>query len=146
MGTRTEIVYLCDLCGSDSQASTHTLTVDNHATEFEACPHCWQELLTHVARIDKVGRTPKRKQAKARTYPFPGESWKFTSHALIRMGERHLSPADVTAVAEQPEICRPGREPDVEIRVGLDVKVVVRPHTREILTAARREERLASAS
>lgn len=142
-------VLVCDLCGKEddreaTEVCTHTLTVDNHATEFETCGPCWQGILGSVSRVDKVGRTPKRRKTKAKVHPFPGESWRFSSHALVRMGERHLSPADVVVAAEEPEQRRPGKEADLEVRIRDDIKVVVNPDRREILTASRRDERTPS--
>lgn len=144
MASKKIVTLVCDICQSDDMVETHILTVDGVTKEAEACWACWNRALTPLLPFSKVGRDvqpPKPvKVKKADIVPFPGQSWKFTSHALIRLGERHLDPTQAAFAAEKPEINHPGRTPDTEVHVRGPIKVVIQPAKRLILTAARRDE------
>ena len=90
----------------------------------------------------KAGRrpTPMKVSGKKNVVTFPGEAWTFSSHALIRLGERHLDPSAAAAVAENPATVYPGLNPGTEVRVGGGIKVVILPAKRLILTVASRNE------
>ena len=143
MATKTEIIFVCDLCKSEKDVQTHKVTVDNHAVEIDACRKCWQGVLSSIAAVDRVGRVPKQKgKKKQKVFPFPGESWMFTPHALIRLGERKIGPDEVIKAIENPEITTPGDQPELEVRISAGIKAVVDPHDRTIITAAYRDEEL----
>lgn len=141
MVTKTIITYVCDLCEGDDMVETHLVNVDGKAVEAEACLTCWQKVLENLAVFSVAGRpiTPV-KVKKADVVAFPGESWKFTSHALIRLGERHLDPSQAAFAAEKPEVSRPGRDPETFIHTTGPIKVAIKPKKRLILTVARRNE------
>lgn len=143
MASRTIISYVCDMCDGDDMVETHVLNIDGKAVEADACLTCWQKVLENLAVFSVAGRpvTPV-KVKKADIVPFPGESWKFTSHALIRLGERHLNPTQAAFAAEKPEVSRPGREPGTLIHTTGPIKVAIDPTRRLILTAAKRSEEI----
>lgn len=147
VATRTIVTFVCDLCESDDMVETHTLNVDGKAVEADACLPCWQKVLENLAVFSVVGRPITRaKVRKADVVPFPGESWKFTSHALIRLGERHLNPTQAALAAEKPDVSRPGREPGTLVHTTGPIKVAIDPTRRLILTVARRSEEIETAS
>lgn len=130
------------MCDGEDMVETHRLNIDGKAVEAEACLTCWQKVVENIAVFSVVGRpvTPTRKVKKADIVPFPGESWKFTSHALIRLGERHLDPSQAAFAAEKPQVSRPGRNPGTLIHTTGPIKVAIDPTRRLILTVAKRAE------
>ena len=146
MGNRQVVVDVCDRCGRAAPlavVSTHRLALDGHTVEFEACERCWSDTLGTLAWIGKAGRKvprPYRKVAPiADAVPWPGTPWVFTSHALIRLGERKLSPLDVIGAAENPEHTYPGEIPESEVRVRGRIKAVVSTERHIIITAANKD-------
>jgi hypothetical protein len=142
VAVRKIIVDVCDLCGGDDMVETHCMTIDGTSVEAEACVPCWQKVIENLAVFSRVGRRPQPKKVTARKeiVAFPGESWRFTSHALIRLGERHISPCEAALAAEEPEIAHPGRDGRSEVRIKDKVKVVIDVRKRLVLTVSRREE------
>lgn len=142
MATREVVVYVCDRCGSEDMVDTHTLYVDGNGVEFDLCPDCWQGVVAQFADLHKMGRKPEVKKVTKRgsTFRWPGEEWQFSSHALLRMGERHIRPEDVIEAADNPTTSRPGREPELEVRARHGVKAVVNPARRIVVTVAKRDE------
>lgn len=141
MTARKITVLVCDDCGSDELGAveTHQVTVDGRAIEAEICQRCWQKLCAAFAAFATHGRAlPLRTPARAK--PFPGTTWKFSSHALVRLGERHIDPMEILPVVEDPTITRPGRASDLEIREKGNLKVVVAPERGVIITVAKRSE------
>lgn len=74
-------------------------------------------------------------------------SYTFTDHALQRMTKRHLSKQDVLAAISSPEkITAPGKNsdwPDAEVWLVDDIKAVVNPKRRRIITVMWRWEEIA---
>ena len=70
----------------------------------------------------------------------PGTTWRFTSHALIRCGERNLDPLEIVRVLDDPTLTRPGKASDQEIRERNGVKAVCVPERGIVLTVARKGE------
>lgn len=142
MASKRIVTLVCDVCGTDDMVETHTISVDLTTVEGEACLTCWQSILEKFAVFAKAGRQPKPIKVSKRSeiVDFPGESWRFTAHSLVRMGERRLNPHAVAMAADQPEITHAGRDADSEVRIRGKIKVVVSPRRRVILTAGRREE------
>ena len=144
MSKREVVVLVCDLCESDDLVDTHCVIVDGHAVELEACDPCWADIMEGFAGVARVGRKVKAKRVKkSEVVPFPGESWSFRHHALIRIGERQLNPVDVAKAADDPEVTHAGRAPGTEVHIRKGIKVVVRPEQRLIITAGDRDEQLA---
>jgi len=145
MAAKETIVWVCDVCGAESPDSmeiqTRQIIVDGRGAEAEACETCWAGILGAFALFAKSARllplrTPKLRGAKS----IPGSAWRFTSHALIRCGERGLDPVEIVAAIEAPTIVRPGRASDQEIRERGSVKAVVVPDRGVVVTVARKGE------
>jgi len=135
------VVLECDGCGSeDVDVQTRQISVDGRAVEAEQCPACWQKICTAFAAFASHGRAlPLRTPVKGAT-PWPGSAWKFSPHALMRLGERKIDPSDIIKTIEQPTITRPGRASDLEIRERGAYKAVVAPARGIVITCARRAE------
>lgn len=145
MATREIVTLECDLCGGDDMVQTHTLVVDGSAVECEACLTCWQAIMNYLVPFSKAGRKPTpTKIRKKDVVPFPGLAWAFSSHALIRLGERHLDPTHAVKAAEDPELSHPGLQPFTEVRIRDEVKVVIDPRKRLVLTVSKRGEEVES--
>lgn len=145
------VVLICDMCGDEDGTDTlrglvtvhtHSMVLDGHAVEAEACERCWEKYLAAFVTFRQIGRKPKKVKAKEdaiEVVPFPGTRWHFTYHALLRMGERRLNPLDVIQAAEKPKIVHAGRTPDSEIRILGNLKVTIQPEKRRVITAGYRE-------
>lgn len=146
MSTKKTVVLICDLCGGEHLVETHRLSIDRHAVELEACDDCWTRVVVKLGPVAAASRpasatiAEKSRRAARKAVAMPGTSWRFTSHALIRMGERHLTPTEVVQAADNPEVERPGTEPGCLIRVAGPIKVVVDPDNQAIITASRRTD------
>lgn len=144
MATKEIVVMVCDLCGGDDLVTTHTMVVDGEAIVFETCDKCWAEqVLPPFAALAKAGRKPEpatKVSKRGNVKTMPGTEWKFTSHALLRMGERHIDPTEAVEAADYPEVTRPAREPGLQLRALHGVKVVVNESRRIIVTVAKRDE------
>lgn len=143
MATRKVIVLTCDMCGTTDLVQTHNMLVDGNAIEFETCDSCWGKTLGPIAVLSKVGRKPAKLQRvsmKADVVDFPGETWKFTAHALERLGSRHISPHQACRAAEDPQLTRGAKDPKCQIRERNNIKVVVNEEKRLILTVANTTE------
>lgn len=116
----------------------HRIVVDGTARDAEACDTCWSATLALFARWAAQGRAPSVKKAKVdELVGWPDTEWRFTAHALKRMGERFVKPLDVLKTIAQPEIKRPGEAADEEIWQRGDTKVVVVPSRQVIKTVAK---------
>lgn len=145
MATKETIVFVCDGCGTESadsmEVQTRQIIVDGRGAEAEVCVPCWTGILGAFALFVKSGRllplrTPGLRAAKS----IPGTAWRFTSHALIRCGERNLDPVEIVEAIEDPTIIRPGRASDQEIRERGTLKAVVVPSRGVVVTVARKGE------
>lgn len=150
---RREVVVLaCDWCDrseGEVLVETHTVAVDGRPVEVEACEVDWQSVLEAFAVVAVKGRRVKEERKvkrprppKVESSPFPGTDWRFTNHALIRMGQRRINPIDVIAAADSPAFTHEGEEGD-GVMVHQDrngLRVVLDPTRRAILTAAVRDE------
>lgn len=145
MAEKRTIVLVCDLCereaGDAVGVETRTIVVDGVGAEAEACDGCWEQLMVSFSVFATRGRrlpprTPKLRGAKS----IPGSPWRFTSHALIRCGERNLDPVEIVEAIDDPTIVRPGRASDQEIRERGTLKAVVVPERGIVVTVARRGE------
>lgn len=67
MASKIETILVCDLCESESLVDTHTLEIDGHRVELEACDPCWGAMVEHVAPVAKVGRKISRSKRRQRT-------------------------------------------------------------------------------
>lgn len=139
MVQRREVVLVCDFCGTEGKmVETHRLAVDGTARDAEACDTCWSSTLASFAQWATAGRAPSVRKAKvADIVAWPGTEWRFTNHAMQRMGERRVKPLDVLKVIAAPEIKRPGEEADVEIWQRGDTKIYVIPDRQIIKTVAK---------
>lgn len=148
MASRTVVTLECDLCHRDETETdgveTHRVTVDGNAVEAEACLECWARAIACLDWFARAGRAPEPKRLRIVSrdpVPWPGEAWQFTSHALVRIGERFLNPVDVIRVADHPATTYPGVKEGLLVCVGKGgLKVVVNPSRRTIVTASSREE------
>lgn len=147
--TRVELV--CGFCGKGQDGGaiveTHELAVDQTAYEEEVCDPCWDKLLIHFAPFATTGRKVKRKARKAPktsrdAVAFPGTPWRFSSHAMTRLGQRKIDPVELLKMIESPTVTRPGNSDDVEIRENDRLKAVVAPERFVIVTAAYHDEDL----
>lgn len=154
MASREVIVLVCDLCGKDTEndgvlVDTHLVHVDGMTVEAEVCARCWAKAIKSLMPLAEAGRpAPKRvPNVSRRTVEWPGSMWQFSSHALVRIGERYLNPVDVLHVAEYPDTTYPGIKPNLEVRVGSGgIKVVVNPEKAVIVTASARDEEVEQVS
>jgi hypothetical protein len=143
MASKKVVVISCDLCGTEDLVETHNMVVDGNPIEFEACDSCWGKTLEPIAILAKVGRKPPKLvkvSGRKNVMEFPGESWKFTAHALGRMGSRHISPTQACKAADDPQITRGARDPKAQVRVRNHIKVVVDEERRLILTVSNETE------
>lgn len=145
MVQRRTVVLVCDLCGRESdgnqEVETRQVMVGRVGAEAEVCAPCWSDLLAAFAPMATAGRplplrTPRLRSVKG----YPGTSWRFSSHALIRCGERNVDPTEVVRVIEDPTLVRPGRASDQEIRERGTLKAVVVPERGIVVTVARKGE------
>lgn len=145
MSERREIVLVCDLCGAESNVDptveTRSVNVNGAGAEAEVCGSCWGGILAAFSVFATKGRklaerTPRRLRSAAKA--FPGSTWRFSSHALIRCGERNVDPLEVVAAIEDPSVTRPGRASDQEIRERGYLKAVVIPDRGVVVTVARK--------
>lgn len=152
---RSRIELVCGFCGKGQDdgavVDTHRLGVDGTAYDEEVCDPCWDRLLVHFAPFATTGRkVPKTAAKKARrprdAVAFPGTQWRFSSHAMMRLGERKIDPVELLKMIDSPTVVRPGNSDDVEIREGARLKAVVAPERFVIVTAAHHDEDLAEAA
>ena len=119
---------------------THRVNVDGTARDAEACDTCWSKTLALFATWAIAGREPTIKRSKVTDLvEWPDTPWRFTSHAILRMGERFVKPHDVLKVIAMPEIKRPGEAADEEIWQRGNTKIVVIPDRQVIKTVAKLE-------
>jgi hypothetical protein len=145
MAERRTVVLMCDMCEQDADdnlnVQTRQVIVDGNGVEAEVCDPCWSTFLGTFATFSARGRalparTPKLRNVKS----IPGTTWRFTSHALIRCGERNLDPVEIVEAIEDPTLIRPGRASDQEIRERGYLKAVVVPDRGIVVTVARKGE------
>lgn len=140
MASSREIILVCDSCETEDRSAmveTHRVTVDGQTREAEMCAGCWQTLMAVFLPFASGGRTPeKRKVKKSDLVEWPDTPWKFTHHAMKRLGERKISPRRVLKVIAQPELTRPGKFDGDQIWVRDGIQVVVNPDTMHIFTAS----------
>jgi hypothetical protein len=144
---RREVPYLvCDVCSVDELGDpaagikTHRIAFDGVAMEAEVCKRCTDDLLVGFARFATVGRRVPIRTRIADAVPFPGTAWQFSAHALTRLGERHIDPLLAIAAADDPQVTRPGRASDLEVRQRGKVKAVVAPARGVIVTVGGAED------
>jgi hypothetical protein len=142
MASRQEVVLVCDVCGieGDPDVETRRIGVEGIEVEAEICGKDWAELLAVFAVFARAGRQVPARTKLRNVKAMPGTAWRFTSHALIRCGERNLDPAEIVSVIEDPSVTRPGRASDQEIRERNGVKAVVVPERGVVVTVARKGE------
>lgn len=63
MVTRTEVVLVCDLCGTEG-ADTHTIALDKKAVELESCSRCWAKVETSLIPTLQAGRRRASRRRK----------------------------------------------------------------------------------
>lgn len=145
MAEKRTVVLVCDLCNEDAddnlEVQTRQVIVNGQGAEAEVCDPCWSTFLGAFAQFAAKGRalptrTPRLRSAKS----IPGTTWRFTSHALIRCGERNMDPAEIVLAIDDPTIIRPGRASDQEIRERGYIKAVVVPDRGIVVTVARKGE------
>lgn len=140
---REVIVLVCDLCERGEPevvVETHRVVVDSIARDAEACVECWQGVVEAFVPFAAAGRQPAKVTKTTKAFDWPGSSWKFSSHAMQRMGERKVSPEEVLRVVGDPEIRLPGKASDQEVWTRNGTKVVVVPERQVVVTVARRDE------
>ena len=136
------VVLECDLCGAEGEGvETHRIHIDAIARLAEVCARCWEGIVASFAVFATAGRAPEIKTQKAgKALEWPGTPWRFSSHALLRMGQRKVTPQDVLRALDNPEIKRPGKASDQEIWQRGQTKVVVVPDRQVIITVANGSE------
>lgn len=144
---KRQIPYLvCDVCGVDELAdpaagiSTHRIGFDGVTLEAEVCKRDTDDLLVAFARFASHARKVPNRTRIADAVAYPGTAWKFSSHALERLGSRKMDPLLVLAAADDPQVTRPGRASDLEVRQRGKVKAVVAPERGVIVTVAHVDE------
>lgn len=161
MTSRAVVLLVCDRCGTsnaEDEVETHQIA----GLEGEACKRCWKDIYTESleAWLDATRTLVEREPAKRRyqrrqslssvelanqvngqdVTQWPDTPWRFTSHALLRMGERHIMMEDLLPILKSPAATRPGDKQDgIEVWWTGDVKVVVNPEQRAVLTVAHME-------
>ena len=146
MAQRRVVTLICDLCGGEDMVETHRISVDGTSRDAEACMSCWSKVMAAFAGFATSGREPEKKRYKKdELLQWPDSPWKFTNHAMLRMGQRHVSPAAVLRVLGEQEVRRPGKYDGEEIWQRGDVKVVVVPDRMIVKTVARTVSDLAEA-
>lgn len=140
MARREVIVLVCDLCESEDMVETHRVTVDGVTRDAEVCSNCWGTTTACLTAFYAVSREPSVKVSRVKAMEWPGTEWRFSSHALQRMGERHVTPEAALKVCDDPELRRPGKASDQEIWTRNGTKVVVVPERRIIVTVARQSD------
>lgn len=150
MSRRERVVLVCDVCEKDEDQTegiaTRRVHVDRIDVEAEVCMSCWGGLVKSLLPLSRVGRKPQQQPQRRRqlvvkggAMSWPDSDWQLTSHAVMRIGERHLDPARVIEVAEHPDVSRPSRDlHEAYVHESSDIKVVVIPHRKVIVTAAAR--------
>jgi hypothetical protein len=144
---RREIPRLeCDVCGRDDSdpdvgVETHRVTFDGVTIEGELCKRDLDGLLGSFAVFATHGRKVPTKTRVVGAKAFPGTEWRFSSHALKRLGERKIDPVEIIAVIDNPTITRPGNATDLEIRERGRLKAVVAPERAIVVTVAKTDER-----
>lgn len=58
MVTRTEVIFTCDLCGTDQDVKTHSTSLDGRMIEVELCDKDWAAITLVVEPLVEVGRRP----------------------------------------------------------------------------------------
>lgn len=150
MATITRVTLHCEWCDTTDMVETYSITVNGQKYEFEACPADYAERIVTpfgaIARTgrkvtpDKVASDPKYTR-RTKVEAMPGTEWRFTFHALTRMGQRRISPADVIAVAENPEMTHTSESDDaLFVYQGGKVRLTVDPTRKTIVTAALRDD------
>jgi hypothetical protein len=150
---KREVVRLvCDLCQLDEietdGVETRRLRLDRNEIECEVCHACWVRAVKHLLPLVKSGRQAKHSRTRTRTRTvsdgavrMPGTDWRFTSHALERIGERRLDPVRVVEVADHPAQTRPSTSlVEAMVHECNDVHVVVIASRKIIITAAGRDQ------
>ena len=139
MVQRREVVLVCDLCGTEGDlVETHRIVVDGNTRDAEACDSCWSSTLATFAVFATAGRAPAAKRYKKdELVQWPDTPWRFTNHAMLRMGERKVRPVDVLKVIAAPEVKRPGDTEDTEVWTRDNTKIVVSPARQVIQTVAK---------
>lgn len=144
MTTRQLVVLVCDVCERDADqvdgVETIRVEIDGVAVEAELCAEDRGRLLESFAVFAAKGRPVPRRTKLRNVKPWPGTTWRFTSHALIRCGERNLDPLEITSVLDDPALTRPGKASDQEIRERNGIKVVCVPERGIVVTVARKGE------
>lgn len=147
---KKEIPYLiCDVCGrseldndpAELQIETHRITFDGTTIEGDVCKVDTDGLLASFAVFATHGRKVPTKTKVVGAKPFPGTSWRFSAHALIRLGERKIDPMEILPVIDKPTVTRPGNASDLQIRERGNLKAVVAPERGIVITVARTDER-----
>src|SRR6187402_1534480 len=122
MSSRQEVILICDVCddgeGSEfaTDVETRRIGVEGVEVEAEICARHWEDLLSGFAVFATKGRPVPARTRLRGVKAYPGTTWRFTSHALIRCGERDLDPVEIVSVLDDPTMTRPGKASDQEIR------------------------------
>jgi hypothetical protein len=145
MAVKEVIVNVCDVCDHaepDVVVSAHRVVVDKTGVDIDTCDECWADVTPNLATIQKAGRriTAKVPKVTREVVEWPGSRWRFSAHALQRLGERHIDPLDAANVADDPAQTWPGIKPGLEVRSRGGVKVVVNPKSFTIATVSNRDE------
>lgn len=142
MTSRKVIELICDVCGRGEGADVETrrVGVDGVTVEAEVCATDWAGLMESFVVFARHGRKVPTKTKVTGAVPFPGTSWKFSAHALKRLGERKIDPTEIVRVIDNPGLTRPGNATDLEIRESRTLKAVVAPERGIIITVARHDE------
>lgn len=140
----TELV--CDACGRSDQGPhavtvlTRQVAVDGVAVEAELCDDDWAGLMASFAVFATHGRRVPTKTRVVGAKQLPGSEWRWSAHALVRLGERKIDPMQIVKMLEAPEVTRPGNATDLTICEGKGLKAVVAFERGIVITVARHDE------
>lgn len=146
MSTREVRYLVCDVCDRDERdldvkVKTHRIAVDAVVLEGELCEDDLTKILVAFDGFSAHARRVPERTRVVGAKPFPGTEWRFSSHALKRLGERRIDPTEIIAVIDNPSVTRPGNASDLEIRERGRLKAVVAPERAIVVTVAKTDER-----
>lgn len=145
------VILVCDRCQTEREnadVAPHTIAIDGSAVGLDACRKCWDELrigftpLLGVSHPVKMPRAPKATRVRRASSPEPTDDhhgWTFTTHALIRLGERKIDALTAIGIAENPQLTRTSDEvPDAHVHERAGIGVVVVRERKLIITVFHR--------
>lgn len=145
MASRKVVELVCDVCNrSDAEGGVEVLTrvvaIDGTQVEAEICGEDWAGLMEAFAVFAIHGRKVPVKTRVVGAKQIPGSDWRWSAHALIRLGQRKIDPMEVVKMLAAPQVTRPGNASDLTICEGKGLKAVVAFDRGIVITVARHSE------